>query len=225
MNFNTYFLHKPVTGAWLTWPAISDPYRREMLYPCQSLLVGSGLMIRKCVIFIEVQPQSTRFECIANACCNPTNRRLTVESRHINHSNCAPTQCSCNMLQPQDTYTRRMSPLKFGLPLFSPCNVQLGDVGFINRANGSFQLLFNIAEPDTSILGHPPPVNLVSTKPDLTEWQAIHVCFYFWTHSIKTSIFIHSACRCVDNQSAELMCTYNLLDPAFLLDDKSTFLI
>jgi hypothetical protein len=97
------------------------------------------------------------------------------------------------MLQPQDTYTRAMIPLKFGFPLFSPCNVQLGDVGFVNRANGSFQLLFNIAEPDTSIDGHPPPVTLVSTKPDLSEWQAIHVCFCFCTYSIKTFILLADA--------------------------------
>jgi hypothetical protein len=42
-----------------------------LLYPCQSLLVRA-VACRKCVVLIDVQPQSTRFECIANACRNPT---------------------------------------------------------------------------------------------------------------------------------------------------------
>jgi len=68
-----------------------------------------------------------------------------------------------------------MLPLKFGLPLFSPSNVNLGDIGFINRSDGSFQLLYNVAAPDINIEGHPPPVILSNTKPDLTEWQGIHM--------------------------------------------------
>jgi len=79
------------------------------------------------------------------------------------------------MLQPKDAYTRHMLPLKFGLPLFSPSYVNLGDIGFINRNDGSFQLLYNVATPDTNIEGHPPPVTLLGTKPDLTEWQGIHM--------------------------------------------------
>ena len=79
------------------------------------------------------------------------------------------------MLQPKETYTRRVSALKFGYPLFSPSNVQLGDVGFIRRSDGSFQLLYNIADPDTNLPGHPPPLKLECCRPDLTEWQAIHV--------------------------------------------------
>ena len=105
------------------------------------------------------------------------------------------------MLQPQDTYTRGMSTLKFGLPLFSPCNVQLGDVGYINRANGSFERLFNIAEPDTSINGHPPPVILLRTEPDRTDWQAIHVCLLF-LHLFYQDSHIHSFCLQVRKQSS-----------------------
>jgi len=78
-------------------------------------------------------------------------------------------------LQPKDTYTQLFSALKLGLPLFSPSNVQLGDVGFINRRDGSFQLLYNVAAPDINIEGHPPPVTLLGTKPDFTEWQAVHM--------------------------------------------------
>ena len=80
------------------------------------------------------------------------------------------------MLQPKETYIQNLTSLKFGFPLFSPSNVQLGDIGFIDRGDGSFQLLYNVAAPDTNIEGHPPPLTLNCTKPDFTEWQGIHVC-------------------------------------------------
>ena len=79
------------------------------------------------------------------------------------------------MLDPKTTYVQRILPLKFGLPLFSPCSVQLGDVGFIKRSDGSFQTLYNIARPDINMEGSPPPLTLVSAEPDFTEWQALHV--------------------------------------------------
>ena len=81
-------------------------------------------------------------------------------------------------LQPKDTYTQLFSELRLGLPLFSPSNVQLGDVGYISRGDGSFQLLYNIATPDMNIEGSSTR-NSPGTKPDLTEWQAIHVCSCF----------------------------------------------
>jgi len=78
-------------------------------------------------------------------------------------------------LEPKEAYTQHLLRLKFGLPLFSPSDVQLGDVGFVDRSNGSFQRLYNVAAPDTTIPGHPPPVILSRTPPDLTEWQGIHM--------------------------------------------------
>jgi hypothetical protein len=79
------------------------------------------------------------------------------------------------MLQPKDTYIQNLTALKFGFPLFSPSNVQLGDIGFIDRSDGSFQLLYNVATPNIDLEGHPPALTLRSTKPDFTEWQGIHM--------------------------------------------------
>ena len=79
------------------------------------------------------------------------------------------------MLDPKTTYIERILPLKFGLPLFSPSSVQLGDVGFVKRSDGSFQALYNIGQPDINMQGAPPPVSLVTASPDYTEWQALHV--------------------------------------------------
>ena len=73
------------------------------------------------------------------------------------------------MLDPKTTYVKRILPLKFGFPLFSPCSVQLGDVGFVKRNDGSFQVLYNIAHPDTNIEGSPPPVELATATPDFTK--------------------------------------------------------
>jgi len=56
-----------------------------------------------------------------------------------------------------------------------PSNVELGDVGFIDRSKGSFQRLYNIARPDTEIPGHPPPHILSYRTPELAEWQGIHM--------------------------------------------------
>jgi len=78
-------------------------------------------------------------------------------------------------LRPKDAYTQHLLRLKFGLPLFTPSNVELGDVGFVDRSKGSFQRLYNIATPDTKIPGHPPPQILSYGEPDLTEWQGIHM--------------------------------------------------
>jgi len=78
-------------------------------------------------------------------------------------------------LRPKDAYTQHLLRLKFGLPLFTPSNVELGDVGFVDRSDGSFQRLYNIAAPNTDIPGHPPPETLSYGKPDLTEWQGVHM--------------------------------------------------
>jgi len=77
-------------------------------------------------------------------------------------------------LRPKEVYTQHLLRLNFGLPLFTPSKVELGDVGFIG-SNGSFQLLYNIAAPNTDIPGHPPPEELCYGEPDLTEWQAVHL--------------------------------------------------
>jgi hypothetical protein len=77
----------------------------------------------------------------------------------------------------KDVYIKRFSALKKGAPLYHPCEVQVGDVGFIDEQDGFFQKLYNIADPPRNLNpGCPPPINLETTS--LTEqWDAIHVCY------------------------------------------------
>ena len=98
-------------------------------------------------------------------------------------------------LRPKDAYIDHLSRLDFGLPLFTPSNVELGDVGFINR-DGAFQRLYNITKPDTKIPNHPPPEMLSYGNPDLTDWHAIHVCSCFLRASgLSYSFFNADACE------------------------------
>ena len=47
----------------------------------------------------------------------------------------------------KDLYIKRFSELKIGGPLYQPCEVQVGDVGYIDIHDGFFQKLYNIAKP------------------------------------------------------------------------------
>jgi len=76
----------------------------------------------------------------------------------------------------KDIYDKRFSELKYGAPLYRPCEVQLGDVGFIDIQDGFFQKLYNISNPPSKEFpGGPPPVAIkrISHKPE--RWDAIHL--------------------------------------------------
>ena len=77
----------------------------------------------------------------------------------------------------KDVYIKRVSELKKGGPLYQPCEVQVGDVGFIDAQDGFFQKLYNIANPPTNDkYGCPPPMKF-ETSSHTEQWDAIHVCY------------------------------------------------
>jgi hypothetical protein len=85
----------------------------------------------------------------------------------------------------KDVYIKRFSELKIGGPLYEPCEVQVGDIGYIDPRDGFFQKLYNIANPPTrSAPGRPPPVKFETTTRK-EWWDAIHVrylsCFILRT--------------------------------------------
>ena len=85
----------------------------------------------------------------------------------------------------KDVYIKRFSELKKGGPLYEPCEVQVGDVGFIDPQDGFFQKLYNIAKPPTNDNhGCPPPFRFETTT-RTEQWDAIHVrylsCFILKT--------------------------------------------
>ena len=76
----------------------------------------------------------------------------------------------------KDLYIERFSELKRGGPLYQPCEVQVGDVGFIDTQDGFFQKLYNIAKPPTNGRpGRPDPIKF-ETASHTEQWDAIHVC-------------------------------------------------
>jgi hypothetical protein len=77
----------------------------------------------------------------------------------------------------KDLYIKQFLKLKKGRPLYQPCAVQVGDVGFIDPQDGFFQKLYNIAKPPTSDEpGCPSPIRLETTRhPE--QWDAMHVCY------------------------------------------------
>jgi hypothetical protein len=77
----------------------------------------------------------------------------------------------------KDLYIKRFSELKKGGPLYQPCEVQVGDVGFIDPQDGFFQKLYNIASPPRNgNPGCPPPIKF-KTSSRTEQWDAIHVCY------------------------------------------------
>jgi hypothetical protein len=77
----------------------------------------------------------------------------------------------------KDVYIKRFSELERGAPLYQPCEVQVGDIGFIDRHDGFFQKLYNIANPPTNGKpGCPPPIKFETTS-RTEQWDAIHVCY------------------------------------------------
>ena len=87
----------------------------------------------------------------------------------------------------KDVYIKRVLKLRKGTPLYQPCAVQVGDVGFIDPLDGSFQALYNIAHPPTSDEpGCPRPIKLEFIRhPE--QLDAFHVsylsCFILRTSS------------------------------------------
>jgi hypothetical protein len=75
----------------------------------------------------------------------------------------------------KDLYIKQFLKLKKGRPLYQPCAVQVGDVGFIDPQDGFFQKLYNIAKPPTSDEpGCPSPIRLETTRhPE--QWDAMHL--------------------------------------------------
>jgi hypothetical protein len=73
-------------------------------------------------------------------------------------------------------YINMFSRLDKGAPLYQPCEVQVGDVGFIDAQDGFFQKLYNIAKPPANgKRGCPPPIKLETTS-HAEQWNAIQVC-------------------------------------------------
>src|ERR1700722_3255574 len=62
-------------------------------------------------------------------------------------------------------YVKHFSSLKYGAPIYRPCDVQLGDVGFIDTQDGFFQKLYNVSNPPQNVPGCPPPLELVKCTP------------------------------------------------------------
>jgi hypothetical protein len=84
-------------------------------------------------------------------------------------------------------YVKQFSSLGYGAPIYEPCDVQLGDVGFINAQDGYFQKLYNVADSDLpkyGVAGCPVSLKLVKSKPQAVQWDGIHVCT---THPLSLS--------------------------------------
>lgn len=69
-------------------------------------------------------------------------------------------------------YTKALSALNIGIPLYQPTDVRLGDVGLINRKDGTFVKLYNIARPPE---GGPLPLGLKVWEHVEGPWDPIHV--------------------------------------------------
>src|ERR1700754_4726119 len=81
-------------------------------------------------------------------------------------------------------YVKQFSALGYGAPIYRPCDVQLGDVGFIDTQDGFFQKLYNVADPPkNSVAGCPGPLEIVKSKPLFENWEGIHVS----THPLSLS--------------------------------------
>ena len=80
------------------------------------------------------------------------------------------------MSSPLDIYVKQLSKLNYGAPLFEPCDVQLGDVGFINTLTGSFEKFYHIADPPATTEPSPVPVKFDSLIIKNRGWGPIHVC-------------------------------------------------
>jgi hypothetical protein len=77
----------------------------------------------------------------------------------------------------KDVYIKQFSKLKKGGPLYEPCEVQVGDVGYIDVHDGFFQKLYNIANPPTNDKPGCPLAIKFKTTTRTEQWDAIHVCY------------------------------------------------
>ena len=76
----------------------------------------------------------------------------------------------------KDLYTQQLLKLDKGTPLYQPCAVEVGDVGFVDPLDGDFQKLYNIANPPRSSRpGRPPSIQLKRTRREM-RCSAYHVC-------------------------------------------------
>ncbi|KAN0102362.1 hypothetical protein V8E52_012022 [Russula decolorans] len=75
----------------------------------------------------------------------------------------------------KNLYIEQFSKLEKGTPLYQPCAVQVGDVGFVDPLDGFFQKLYNIDNPPTSgEPGCPPPIEL-ETSSHQEQCNAYHL--------------------------------------------------
>jgi hypothetical protein len=91
----------------------------------------------------------------------------------------------------KDLYIKQFLKLKKGTPLYQPCAVQVGDVGFIDPLDGFFQKLYNIDTPPRGEAGGPPPIQLNTTS-HREQCNAYHVCYlsYFILRTLPYFVII-----------------------------------
>jgi hypothetical protein len=92
----------------------------------------------------------------------------------------------------KNLYIEQFSKLEKGTPLYQPCAVQVGDVGFVDPLDGFFQKLYNIDNPPTSgEPGCPPPIEL-ETSSHQEQCNAYHVCYLlcFVLRTLSDFVFI-----------------------------------
>jgi hypothetical protein len=84
--------------------------------------------------------------------------------------------CLITLIPTWSLYVKQFSSLRYGAPIYCPCDVQLGNVGFIDTQDGFFQKLYNVADPPKNdVAGCPDPLELVECEPLFESWEAIHV--------------------------------------------------
>ena len=105
-----------------------------------------------------------------------TNRRSLIVLSIISHTH--DTTLPVSFMAPTDKhlYIKQFSKLERGTPLYRPCPVQVGDVGFIDPEDNFFQKLYNIANPPTNEIGCPPPTQLEKAS-HREQCEAYHVCY------------------------------------------------
>jgi hypothetical protein len=74
----------------------------------------------------------------------------------------------------RNLYIKQFSKLEKGTPLYQPCAVHVGDVGFVDPLDGFFQKLYNIETPPTDDAGFPPPTKLETAR-HTEQCEAYHV--------------------------------------------------
>jgi hypothetical protein len=96
--------------------------------------------------------------------------------------------CPITLIPTCGLYVKQFSSLRYGAPVYSPCDVQLGYVGFIDTQDGFFQKLYNVADPPKNdVAGCPDPLELVKCETLLESWEAIHASTRLLSLSLSDS--------------------------------------